>query len=289
MPEEIAGRRYRGRLAPTPTGCMHLGHARTFLTAQSRAEAAQGILILRVEDLDRDRCKPEFIASLAEDLNWAGLRWSEGPDVSGSFGPYSQSERLPQYIEALQVLRRRNLIFPCDCSRKDVQLAAVAPHEEGGEPLYPGTCRSKADSFSGEEDILGVNWRFRVPDGTPIAFHDKNLGPRTFVAGKEFGDFLVWRKDGIPSYELAVVVDDAAMAITEVVRGEDLLMSTARQILLYQALDFDIPDFYHCPLVRDSSGRRLAKRDKDLSLREMRQRGVDPAILRSEKFMDLIA
>ncbi len=270
---------YRGRVAPTPTGLMHLGHARTFLVAQERARMRGGTLLLRVEDLDGARCKAEFVEALFEDLAWAGLNWDEGPDRGGKFGPYRQSERIEWYLRAWKKLRERGVIYPCRCSRKDVQEAIAAPHADGGELVYPGTCREAERTFDSEVAAGACNWRFRVPDGRRIEFRDGNVGEKSFVAGVDFGDFLVWRKDGIPSYELAVVTDDIAMEITEVVRGEDLLMSTARQLLLYEALGVAAPGFFHCPLVKDDQGRRLAKRDKAMGLREMRARGVRPAEL----------
>lgn len=248
---------------------MHLGHARTFLEAQHRARAAGGSLFLRIEDLDQSRCKPEFVAALEEDLAWAGLRW-EQPVVT-------QSERVELFREQWRRLRASGSIFACDCSRKDVAEATQAPHGEGQEPLYPGTCRERDWDFADEAEALAVNWRFRVPDGEAIVFEDGRLGPQCFVAGRDFGDFLVWRKDGFPSYELAVVADDIEMGITEVVRGEDLLMSTARQLLLFRALGARPPAYYHCPLVLDTEGRRLAKRDKAMGLCELRRSGVDPA------------
>ena len=216
---------------------------------------------------------------MLEDLSWVGLNWDEGPDVGGPFLSYYQSDRLEHYRTAWNCLRGSETVFPCDCSRKDVRRAAQAPHSEGGELIYSGICRDRPFDFEDEESALAVNWRFRVPAGETISFEDGNYGHKEFVAGQDFGDFLIWRKDGIPSYELAVVADDIAMGITEVVRGEDLLMSTARQLLLYEALGAKPPAFYHCPLVRDNDGRRLAKRDKAASLRELRQAGCDPVDL----------
>lgn len=259
---------YVGRVAPTPTGYLHLGHASTFLEAQRRAVAAGGKLFLRIEDLDEARCKPEFVAAIEEDLAWAGLRWE--PEV------LRQSERLAWFREVLMRLREAGVVYPCSCSRKDVAEAIRAPHVEGREPLYPGTCRDRIFEFEREADVFAINWRFRVPDGEGIVFVDERLGPQRFVAGKDFGDFLVWRKDGFPSYELAVVADDVAQGITEVVRGEDLLASTARQLLLYRALGERSPRFYHCALILDTAGRRLAKRAGALGLRELRARGVSP-------------
>lgn len=258
---------------------MHRGHARTFLVAQERARQHDGQLVLRVEDLDETRCRPEFVDALLEDLYWAGLQWDEGPDIGGPSGEYRQSERSAVFIEAWRTLREKGLIFPCDCSRRDVRSAAQAPHDEGGELIYPGTCRRRSTEFESDSEALQTNWRMRVPDGEILAFEDGNCGEQRFVAGVDFGDFLVWRKDGMPSYELAVVADDIAMGITEVVRGEDLLLSTARQLLIYRVLGATPPAFYHCPLIRDASGNRLAKRDGAQSLRELRATGVNPESL----------
>lgn len=283
---------YRGRLAPSPTGLLHLGHARTFWYAQSRARERNGILLLRNEDLDSARCRAEFVRAMLEDLRWFGFEWQEGPDCGGAFGPYTQSERLVFYQAAFQKLREKGLVYPCTCSRRDVLLALGAPHAGEDEPLYPGTCRSKAvgggkrgRAVPAPDEVrpnrgARVNWRFRVPDGEEIRFEDARCGEQSFVAGKDFGDFIIWRHDDIPSYQLAAAVDDAAMKITEVVRGEDLLKSTARQLLIYAALDLAPPAFFHCPLMTDSSGARLAKRHDALSLRALREQGVSSKDLR---------
>lgn len=268
--------RYRGRLAPSPTGLLHLGHARTFWIAAQRAIEHQGTLVFRNEDLDRQRCRSEFGAAMFEDLRWLGIHWSEGPDCGGPFAPYEQSRRREFYLFAWRKLRDAGLIYPCTCSRKDVAQSAGAPNnEQDDEPLYPGACRTHGDAANDSEPA-GVNWRLRVPDGEEIAFNDLHLGPKRYIAGRDFGDFLVWRRDDVPAYQLAVVVDDAAMQITEVVRGADLWKSTARQILLFRALGFPIPNFYHCDLVRDEAGVRLAKRHDALSLRGLRERGLAP-------------
>lgn len=270
---------YRGRLAPSPTGYLHIGHARTFWTACERARAAGGILVLRNEDLDQARCRPEFVQAFVEDLRWLGLEWQEGPDCGGAFGPYSQSERHAWYLAAFNVLRSQGLVYPCTCSRQDVLRALQAPHAGEDEPVYPGTCRPKSTKEALTKPLRLVNWRFQVPDGEGISFVDGACGMQTFVAGKDFGDFVVWRHDNTPSYQLAVVVDDAAMRITEVVRGADLLRSTARQLLLYRALCLAAPAFYHCPLVTDAAGVRLAKRHDALSLRRLREAGSTPGDL----------
>jgi glutamyl-tRNA synthetase len=269
---------YRGRLAPSPTGYLHLGHAKTFWVAQERARAHGGVLILRNEDLDSTRYKMEFVDAMLEDLRWFGFEWSEGPDCGGPFAPYNQSERMNFYRAALEQLHAGNFIYPCTCTRKDIQAAVTAPHSEGDEPVYPGSCRQNRES---EIENRKFSWRFRVPDGETISFADGNLGGQQFVAGKDFGDFVVWRGDDVPAYQLACVTDDAAMQITEVVRGADLLASTARQILLYRALDLIPPQFFHCELMRDEQGRRLAKRHDALSLRTLRARGVPPVDLRA--------
>ena len=271
-------KKYRGRLAPSPTGYLHLGHARTFWQAQERARAARGEMILRNDDLDRARCRPEFVTAMIQDLRWFGLEWSEGPDCGGPFAPYNQSQRTELYRAALEKLRAGNFIYRCTCSRKDIQQAASAPNLGDEEPIYAGTCRNK---FPGDHPVPGsFSWRFRVPDGEAISFFDAHCGPQTFQAGKDFGDFIVWRPDDLPAYQLACVVDDAAMQITEVVRGMDLLVSTARQILLYRALALTAPGFFHCKLLCDEQGKRLAKRHDSLSLRTLQQQGETPESLR---------
>ncbi|HEY2362804.1 MAG TPA: glutamate--tRNA ligase family protein [Candidatus Angelobacter sp.] len=367
---------YRGRLAPSPTGYLHLGHARTFWVAWQRARAAHGKLIFRNEDLDYQRCKPEFVHAMYEDLHWLGLDWDEGfdlspqpgksgqsgdPDLSfaqagvsrGNFGPYSQSERRSLYLDAWRKLRDSGLIYPCTCSRKDLERALSAPHEEpallhtcGPQPPpaaekdlsdaqsemevrarvdspspanlqgfssqpgaaavqfptegpasqspaaaiqsvvaddelpYPGTCREKIGTAKDYDSPAGVSWRFKVPDGETISFDDGYFGRQEFIAGRDFADFLLWRRDDIPAYQLAVVVDDAAMQITEVVRGADLLKSTARQLLLICALGYSTPAYFHCPLLRDEKNIRLAKRHDALSLRKLREQGVKAEELR---------
>ena len=274
---ESSRKSYRGRLAPSPTGLLHIGHARTFWIAAQRAIEHEGTLILRNEDLDPQRSRAEFARAMIEDLHWLGIRWSEGPDSGGAYGPYSQSERRTHYLEAWRRLRDGGFLYPCTCSRKDLAQAASAPNDADtdDEPVYPGTCRDRRDAGEFTEPA-GVNWRFRVPEGEQIEFADLNLGQQRFVAGNnfDFGDFLVWRRDDVPAYQLAVVVDDAAMRITEVVRGADLLKSTARQLLLMRALGYAAPDYFHCALVRDAAGARLAKRHDALSIRHLRESGM---------------
>ena len=294
---------------------MHIGHAVTFWRAYERACAAGGTLVLRIEDLDRDRCRREFADAIIEDLHWFGLDWDEGPDIGGQFAPYIQSQRRSRYSEAWEKLRLGGLIYPCKCSRKDVADASLAPHDENEEPIYPGTCRpgrstveaavsaasvmnlqatrlplqqrgkslppATAAATATAQRPLAAHWRFRVPDGERIEFVDERIGRQSAVAGRDFGDFIVWRRDDVPAYQLAVVVDDAAMRISEVVRGEDLLVSTFRQLLLYRAFDLVPPRFFHTPLIVDESGERLAKRHGSLSLSALRERGFAAEELRA--------
>ena len=295
------GQGYRGRLAPSPTGLLHLGHARTFWIAAQRAAEQRGTLILRNEDLDPQRCRAEFIDAMIDDLHWLGISWKEGPDCGGPFAPYAQSERRQLYLAAWQRLRRKGQIYPCTCSRKDVAQAAAAPNDGDDESIYSGKCRplelrppqvilrgttdmthipralpSSVTGLPGSFEPAGFHWRFQVPDGEEIRFDDLHLGPQCMVAGRDFGDFIVWRRDDVPAYQLAVVVDDACMRISEVVRGADLLKSTARQILLFRALGLAVPDYYHCDLIRDEAGVRLAKRHDSLSIRKLREMGWTP-------------
>lgn len=251
---------------------MHVGHGRTFWIAYQRAIRAGGVLVFRDEDLDPQRSKAEFAQAMIEDLRWLGIEWQEGPDVGGPFAPYVQSERRRGYLDAWRKLRDDGYVYPCTCSRKDLAESAGAPHEAANdEPMYSGKCRGRT---SDAESPVGVNWRFRVPDGKAIRFEDNRMGAQEYVAGRDFGDFVIWRRDDVPAYQLAVVVDDDAMGITEVVRGEDLLKSTARQILIYEALGVRVPEWYHCELVTDDDGVRLAKRSDAVSLRKMREAGV---------------
>jgi glutamyl-tRNA synthetase len=278
-----------------------MGHARTFYAAYQRAREADGTLILRMEDLDPDRSRPVYAEAAIEDLHWLGLNWQEGPSIGiaigGPHAPYAQSQRHEIYRAAWQKLLDAGFIYPCRCSRKDLAAALSAPHEtqdpQDDEPIYPGTCRPKssralhaADSrrnASPDQESPVANWRFRVPDGEAIDFTDLNLGPQRFIAGKDFGDFIVMRRDGVASYQLACAADDAAMHITEVVRGADLLKSTARQILLNRALGFENPSWFHCNLIVDQNGKRLAKRHDALSIRTLRERGFTPEEILSAK------
>lgn len=264
------------------------------------------MLVLRNEDLDAARARDDFAAAMLEDLRWFGFAWQEGPDVGGPHGPYRQSQRRNHHLAAFERLRTAGAIYPCTCSRRDVQEAAGAPHEAPpgkawtpDEPIYPGTCRPSFAKPSEGRPVTfhtslspsthptpapgaGVNWRFRVPDGETLTFTDGYYGAQSATAGVHFGDFIVWRKDDTPAYQLACVADDDAMRITEVVRGADLLLSTFRQLLLYRALGLTSPAFYHCPLLADAQGVRLAKRHDALSLQTLRAQGRTPEELRQD-------
>lgn len=248
---------------------MHAGHARTFMTAWQRSQNAHGSIVLRIEDLDPLRCKPEYTAHAIEDLSWLGITWDEGPVY--------QSRRRRVYERAWRALRDAEVIYPSAVSRKELRDAAHAPHEEDdAEPIFPAELRAPRDAGREAQSPAGVVWRFRVPDGETIRFIDGRRGAQAFTAGEHFGDFVVWRKDDVPAYELAVVADDVDMGITEVVRGEDLLLSTARQLLIYRALGATSPAWFHTPLMRDAEGRRLAKRHAPLSIRALREQGMTP-------------
>jgi glutamyl-tRNA synthetase len=232
---------------------------------------------MRVEDLDGPRVRPGLEARILDELRWLGLDWDEGPDVGGPLGPYRQSERSGRYAAALDRLRAAGLAYPCFCSRAEIAQASQAPHASDEGPRYPGTCRDLPEpERAARAARRAPAWRFRVPAG-PVSFDDGVHGPCSFDVAATVGDFVVARADGVASYQLAVALDDAAMEITDVVRGDDLLPSTARQILLYRAMGLPLPRFAHVPLVVGDDGERLAKRHGAPSLGELRERGVDPA------------
>src|SRR4051812_45893545 len=246
-----------GRLAPSPTGGLHLGHARTFLIAWLAARSVGGRVVLRVEDLDASRARPEARAGAIADLHWLGLDWDEGPDVGGPSSPYIQSERQAAYDAALARLQEAELVYPCTCTRADIARAASAPHAEDEGPVYPGTCSGKSVADARALALAGrpFAWRFRVPAG-PVAWDDLVRGQVALDPCRLGGDFVVARSPTSTSYQLAVVADDAAMGITQVVRGDDLLPSTPRQILLYRSLALALPRFGHVPLAVGADGRR---------------------------------
>lgn len=267
----------RGRYAPSPTGVIHLGNASTALVSWLSVRARGGAYVMRIEDLDGPRVAPGATEGILDDLAWLGLDWDEGPDVGGPRGPYVQSLRTAAYDRSFESLRRDGRLYPCFCSRKDIQAAASAPQLPGDETPYPGTCRA-LDPAEAERRIAEGRphaWRFRVEPEAIEGFDDLVAGPYRPAPGA-IGDFVVRRNDGGASYQLAVVVDDAAMEIDEVVRGNDLLPSTVRQILLYRALGAPTPRFAHVPLVLDSERVRLSKRHDGVTIAAFREHGVGP-------------
>lgn len=263
-----------GRLAPSPTGALHLGHARTFLIAWLAARSGGGRIVLRIEDLDGTRSRPWAVDQAIADLRWLGLNWDEGPDVGGPNGPYLQSQRTGVYQEALETLQRAEQVYPCTCTRADIERAASAPHAGEAGPAYPGTCSARS-----ARDALAIGdrphcWRFRVPD-RPVDWDDRFLGRVSLRPHRE-GDFVVARSNGAFAYQLAVVVDDRAMRVNQVVRGDDLVPSTPRQLLLSEALGWPVPEFAHVPLVVDREGQRLAKRDESIKIGAVRESGGAP-------------
>lgn len=259
------------RLAPSPTGALHLGNARTFLVNWLLARQNGWKTLLRIENIDGPRIKRGVDRQLIEDLSWLGLDWDEGPIY--------QSDRFPVYQRSLDRLIASGAAYPCVCSRKEVESAASAPHAEDGAAVYPGTCRGKYESVEAARQQTGRSpaIRFRVPPD-PVEFDDLFAGRQRFDPQRQLGDFVVAKADGTPAYQLAVVVDDAEMNVTQIVRGDDLLDSTPRQILLYRALGLSqaLPTYYHLPLVVGADGRRLAKRHGDTRLSKYRESGVSP-------------
>ncbi len=264
-----------GRLAPSPTGGLHLGHARTFLLAWLSARSDGGKVILRIEDIDASRVRSPAVEWALADLRWLGLDWDEGPDKGGPNGPYQQSWRMTHYDRAIEWLKARDLVYPCTCTRADIARAASAPHAEDEGPSYPGTCAGRSASDARSLQGVPYTWRFRVGPGR-ISWDDLFRGPVQGDPRDHGGDFLVGRSSGEPSYQLAVVVDDAEMGVNQVIRGDDLVTSTPRQILLYRAFGWPEPELGHVPLVLDREGRRLAKRDQAIKLSSMRQQSVEP-------------
>jgi glutamyl-tRNA synthetase len=258
-----------GRLAPSPTGLLHLGHARSFLLAWWHIRKSGGKIVLRIEDLDGPRVRPELIDAALRDLRWLGLDWDGAPLV--------QSSGIDRIMSALNELERLGFTYPCVCSRSDVRGAQSAPQLGDEEPRYPGTCRGRFASGEHAARATGrpVGMRFKVTEGA-VEFRDSIAGAVSCDVSRDVGDFLIGKRDGAPAYQLAVVVDDAHQGVTEVIRGDDLLPSTARQWQLQRALGLMHPTWFHLPLVLDEAGRRLAKRADDLSLAELAENGTDP-------------
>ncbi len=267
----------RGRFAPTPSGKMHLGNARTALLSWLHMRSLGGEFILRMEDIDTARSRKEWAELALTDLRWLGLDWDEGPDIGGPYAPYTQSERLERYEAAFRQLEAKGSLYPCYCSRADILAAVSAPHGLSSEgPAYAGTCRHLTPA---ERATRGLHkepsLRFALPEGQEVIFTDGIAGPQTFPPGSG-GDFVIRRADGLYSYQLSVVVDDADMLITDVLRGSDLLDSTPRQILLCEALGLEIPEFLHVPLLNGPDGKRLAKRHGGIAISAHRESGTPP-------------
>ena len=268
-----------GRYAPSPTGDLHLGNLRTAILAHEDCRRRGGIFILRIEDIDTPRIVPGSEARLMEDLRWLGLDWDEGPDKGGPAGPYRQSERTALYEAALAALEAGGRIYYCTCSRRDLREAS-APHGPEG-PVYPGTCRM-TDPVAQRAHPAGAAARFLVEPDPVVEFTDHVLGPQHFDLPSLCGDFVVRRRDGLWAYQLACAVDDALMGVTHVVRGADLLTSTPRQTAVLYALGLPVPEYSHVPLVADADGQRMSKRDGSLTLRALRDRGMEPQQLRRQ-------
>ncbi|HWP67371.1 MAG TPA: tRNA glutamyl-Q(34) synthetase GluQRS [Candidatus Limnocylindria bacterium] len=269
----MIGAAYRGRFAPSPTGDLHLGSAAAALVAWLRARAAGGTFVVRVEDIDRPRVVPGAEARQLDELRWLGLDWDEGPDVGGPHAPYRQSKRSERYVAALELLEARGLLFRCDCSRSEIARVASAPHAGEDGPRYPGTCRRFGMQERPWRRAPAV--RVVLPPG-PVTVYDAWQGAFVQDPAATVGDVVLRRGDGVWSYQLACVVDDLAMGITEVVRGHDLLASAPRQVLLARALGGTPPAFAHLPLVVSSDGTRLAKRAGGTTLGAWRRAGRPP-------------
>ena len=267
-----------GRLAPSPTGALHLGNARSFLLAWLSIRSRHGRLLLRMEDLDHPKVKPGSDAQALADLRWLGLDWDEGPDVGGPSAPYVQTLRRERYRAALDRLLAQGLAYPCTCSRADVESAQSAPHAGEDGLAYPGTCRGRFPSWPAAVETLPQGrmplWRFRSDRFGETVFDDLVRGPQRETVSETIGDFALARDPDGAGYMLAVVVDDAAMGVTEVLRGDDLLRTTHRQILLQRALGLPTPQYAHVPLVVAEDGRRLAKRHGDTRLAAIREAGI---------------
>lgn len=275
-----------GRFAPSPSGRMHLGNLLCALLVWLSSKSRGGRVILRIEDLDVDRCPGRYADQLEEDLRRLGLIWDEGGSRGGPSAPYYQSRRTAVYQAALETLEAQGMVYPCFCTRAELH-AADAPHREDGQVIYPGTCRR----LSREEVVRRIResgrkpaLRLRVPEET-VSFTDGHLGAYSEYLPRDCGDFLLRRSDGMFAYQLAVVADDAAMGVTEVVRGSDLLSSTPRQLLLYRLLGLEAPVFYHLPLLMAPDGKRLSKRERAVGLAELEVRYTPEEIIGKLAFL----
>jgi glutamyl-tRNA synthetase len=277
---QIVQQHVRGRYAPSPTGDLHLGNLRTALLAWLFARSADGQFVLRIEDLDSPRVRLGATQRMINDLRWLGLDWDEGPDCDGPYAPYTQSERLEIYQHYLQRLQEAELLYPCYCSRAEIAHAASAPQQGVGDgSRYPGTCRQLTQVQRRRHEANGrrPSLRLHVDDERIISFTDLIAGSICQHVQQEVGDFIIRRSDGIFGYQFTVVVDDGLMCINQIMRGADLLHSTARQILLFETLGFPIPTFAHAPLLLDEEGKRLSKRTQSMGLEPIRKANMTPA------------
>lgn len=264
-------KKLRGRFAPSPSGRMHLGNLFSALLAWLSVRSAGGVMVLRMEDLDPDRCREEYALQLADDLRWLGLDWDEGYGKEGPHGPYRQSERTALYEAAFRQLNDRGLLYPCFCTRAE-RLAASAPHRSDGQAIYSGRCRALSEEQRRQlAQTRRPAWRLTVPE-REVSFVDGVQGFYGENLARDCGDFILRRSDGVYAYQLAVVYDDGNMEVSQVVRGRDLLDSTPRQLYLYELLELAPPEFYHVPLLTAADGRRLSKREKDLDMGALRER-----------------
>ena len=267
-----------GRFAPSPSGRMHLGNIYSAVLSWLSARSQGGRWILRIEDLDRQRCHPEYAAQIEDDLRWLGLDWDEGGTLGGPNGPYYQSQRTDFYINALEQLRCTGRLYPCFCTRADI-MASSAPHQSDGMVVYSGKCRQlTAAQIADLQATRKPAIRLAV-DNADGSFTDLHYGPQPYNLARDCGDFILRRADGNFAYQLAVVVDDALMGVTEVVRGCDLLPSTPQQIYLYGLLGYPVPQFAHIPLLIAPDGRRLAKRNAGTDMGSLRQRYTPQQLL----------
>ncbi|HET7369399.1 MAG TPA: glutamate--tRNA ligase, partial [Gammaproteobacteria bacterium] len=267
----------RTRFAPSPTGLLHLGNVRTALFSALAARAGGGDFVLRVEDTDAARSRPEWIEALLDDLRWLGVEWAEGPDVGGSRGPYRQSERAAIYNDHFKRLIDVGHAYACFCTPAELAASREAQRAAGQPPRYAGTCAnlSKVEIEAKRQSGVPAALRFRVPAGIELRFDDVVRGPQTFVSDA-IGDFVIRRADGTPAFFFCNALDDALMGVTHVLRGEDHLANTPRQMLLLEALDLTAPRYGHLGLLVGDDGAPLSKRHGSASLHDLRERGVLP-------------
>ncbi|BER92606.1 MAG: nondiscriminating glutamyl-tRNA synthetase [Candidatus Atribacteria bacterium] len=277
----------RTRFAPSPTGVLHIGGARTAAFNWAFAKKNKGIFVLRIEDTDRDRSQRAYEEAILRDLKWLGISWDEGPDINNtSFGPYRQSERMDFYKKYFDLLRARNVLYPCYCSKEELEAERRSLLRQGKPPRYSGKCFYLSEEERKEKERSGVipSWRFRVPHGKSIVLQDLIRGEVRFQS-EAIGDFIVWRSDGWPTYNFACVVDDALMKITHVIRGEEHLPNTPYQLLLYQLLDWEPPQFAHVPIILDENRSKLSKRRKSVNISELREQGFLPQAILNFLFL----